>query len=279
MAATVHAQHETTYEIINSYGRGRVKEVEESYVEVHDVAIPVWIRNCAVPADQSAITPGQFESSGADLWVSVTELRRSDLTKVAQNTGLYDAILKQGHHYEWLCLGAIAKRHITCVMPWDGKALHSKASNKIVWSKSSPEKYVFDWMICQWRLDPTLYALGVFRDRKAQLEKAAAREKRRVAREKQKALKAKGKGRPNLVAVRYPELTVPKARRSLGRKSKEASTLKRKHALDKDGNDMSKLSSEKDRSNSEVWDLMITAQEQECHCNKRRHVRSGSAQL
>ena len=56
VAATVHAKYEMTYEITTSYGRGRTKEFTESYVEFHDVAIPVWVRDSCIPSDRSAIT-------------------------------------------------------------------------------------------------------------------------------------------------------------------------------------------------------------------------------
>jgi hypothetical protein len=256
VAASVHAQYETTYEIITLQGRGRPSIIQEAYVEVHDVIIPVWIRENAVPADRSAITPRQLKKSGADLWVSITELRGSNLRNVSGGSGHYEEILKKDHDYEWLCLGAIKKTHITCIMPWDGKDLYSNETCRIVWSKSSPEKYVFDWTVRQWRLNPKLFALAVFRDRKEELERDAARKKRL-------ALKAKAK----------------EAGKSPDQKPNSFPKNKRKHTLDEDGNDTIAKASKIIRTNAEVWDLMIAAQKETCHCNNERRTRAGSAQL
>lgn len=261
VAATVHAKYEMTYEITTSYGRGRTKEFTESYVEFHDVAIPVWVRDSCIPSDRSAITRDEFESSGADLWISVTELRRSDLRNVSQDLKFYEEILKKAHDYEWMCLGSIEKQYVTCVMPWDGKALHTEKRSRIVWSKSSPEKYVFDWSLRQWRLDPRLYALAVFRDRKARLVRLAARDKRKAERERRRVPKKAGKKVSKNVAA------------------PGSSKRKRKHAVDEDGYDLGGLFLKSDPTNIEVWNLMMAAQSDKCSCSKRRNTRSGSAQL
>lgn len=266
----MHAQYENTYQIITIFGRGRLSKVTEEYVEVHDVTLPAWIRDSARAAYGPVITSQQLKASGADLWVSIAELRCSDLRKLSKDTGLYAEILHKGHDYEWLCLGSIEKAHITCVMPWDGKTLHPSEGTRIVWSRSSPEQYVYNRELRQWRLDPKLYALAVFRDRKAELQ-------RREARRKRKELEAK-----------EPEATKSKSKASAKRKAKKSQQravdtrkLKRKHVLDEDGDDIAMAAKVQIiRTNAEVWDLMITAQRASCTCsNEPRCVRAGSAQL
>lgn len=228
------------------------------------VALPVWIRESAIPADRSPITPQKLRASGADLWVSITELRHSDLKKVAEDLGVYGEILKKGHDYEWLCLGAIDKSYITCVMPWDGKALHSTVNTNIVWSKSSPEQYVFDWKLCQWRLDPKMFALAIFRDRKEELAKVDARNKRKdLKTSKTKGSKLRTKKK---CTVSIPDVESPSKR-------------KRKHTVDDDGNDLDCKASKVPRTNADVWDMMIKAQKDDCQCKERRHTRAGSANL
>lgn len=254
MAATAHGRYTTTYDLTTHNGVGHPNG-KETYIEAHNVAIPVWVRDSAVPEDRSPITRSELEASGADLWVSITELRNSDFSKLSADTGLFEEILKKGHNYEWLCLGSIKKAHVTCVMPWDGKVLHSRQTTRIVWSRSSPQKYVFDWKQRQWRLDPKKYALAVFRDRKSELE-ASHRQRRRVfSKLKKRATKSTHKGVSN------------------------SSKIKRKPVLDENGIDIREPSSKILRTNADVWDLMIAAQKSDCHCKESRHTRAGSAHL
>jgi hypothetical protein len=254
VAATAHGRYTTTYDITTHNGVGRAN-FKETYIETHNVAIPVWIRDSAVPEDRSPITRSELEASGADLWVSITELRNSDFSKLSVNTGLFEEILRKGHNYEWLCLGSIKKTQVTCVMPWDGKVLHPEERTRIVWSRSSPQKYVFDWKQRQWRLDPKKYALAVFRDRKSELE-ASRRQRRRVLSKLKKQV-------------------TKSTRKGVLRSSK----TKRKLTLDENGIDVREPSSKILRTNADVWDLMITAQKSECHCKESRHTRAGSAHL
>ncbi|KAJ4377070.1 hypothetical protein N0V86_006511 [Didymella sp. IMI 355093] len=186
VAATVHARYKTTWLRITRRGKGRPIMKEEVHKTYLQVKIPVWVRQSIVPSDGSAITFKQLKASGAELWVSITELRASDLRLVSKKTDLFTGIMEKGHTYEWLCLGGILKEHVTCIMPFDGVATYREQGSNIIWSLNSPAHYIYDWTMKQWRLDSRLYALAVFLDWKATAARLKAREAKAALKAKQK---------------------------------------------------------------------------------------------
>lgn len=123
----------------------------------HNVDIPIWISSHAIPKDGSPITMKQLEQSNAEVWVSITELRASNLRGGAQIHGPRRMIMAKGHDYEWLSLGSIPESRIIKIMPFDGKTLHVGRGPSTVWSRESPEPWIYDWDLQSWRLDPTLF--------------------------------------------------------------------------------------------------------------------------
>jgi hypothetical protein len=144
VAATIHVKVQETITEYNGV------DIVKSTVTSRDVHIPVWIRNTGVPDDRSEITVEQLVSSGADLWLSITELRRSNL----------DISCTRGHEYEWLACGQISKGHVTGVMPFDGKTVHPTRPPYIVMSLRSMSDWIYDWNMEQWRIDRRLARLG-----------------------------------------------------------------------------------------------------------------------
>lgn len=116
-----------------------------------------------MPRDGSSIGLEQFKKAGAEIWLSITELRRSNLKDLPQSHDRRHMIMAKGHDYEWLALGTIPESRIVKVMPWDGEELHYLHGPNVVWSKSSPEPWIYDWDMESWRLDPDLFALAKHR--------------------------------------------------------------------------------------------------------------------
>ncbi|OAG17588.1 hypothetical protein CC77DRAFT_1033476 [Alternaria alternata] len=160
IAATVTAQMETTITVTTR----RRFHPDETYLasKVHNVSTPVWIRDTAVPLDHSAITWQQLKASGADMWLSITEIRASDMKLILPKIRWCDTICADGHDYEWLACGFIPKSRVTRVMPWDGTRLHRNPDVRIVRSIDSPDPWVFDWTTSMWRYDPRLYRTACF---------------------------------------------------------------------------------------------------------------------
>lgn len=158
------AKYRTTVTISAKSLLRRDVTIEKFTLPTRDVNIPIWIRETAVPKDGSSITPEQLTKSGADMWVSITEIRRSDLKKGSSQYDRIDSICAKGHDYEWLACGVIEKSLVTKVMPWDGKVLHENRKPTIIRSLSSTEPWVFNWDQQTWLLDPTLTALARYRD-------------------------------------------------------------------------------------------------------------------
>jgi len=159
IAATVHAQMSTT---VNVYTKLPLWTSWDQATKVHNVTIPVWIRSPAVPADRSSITWPQLQASGADMWLSITEIRSSDMKLILPMIRRWDTIAAKGHNYEWLACGFIPKSQITRIMPWDGVRLHRDLEVRIVRSIDSPDPWVFDWTTSMWRYDPRLYRTACF---------------------------------------------------------------------------------------------------------------------
>jgi hypothetical protein len=108
---------------------------------------PVWIRDTARPADGSSITIQQFYDSGADMWLSGLEMRKTG--KFEMNCGA-----AYTHDNDYLCCGAIPESVITNLMPFDGEKLHRKRGYELVISKDSIEKYVWNFDRWLWEHNP-----------------------------------------------------------------------------------------------------------------------------
>jgi hypothetical protein len=159
VAATVHGRMKTTV-IVKA--KSLLSYYKDSATKVRDVAIPVWIRDTARPSDWSSITEQDWIKSGADMWTSITEIRRSDLKKHTPKIRKYDTVASRGHDYEWLACGFIPKSCVEQIMPWDGKKLHTVQDTRIVRSIGSPDPWIFDYNIDMWRLDARLYRTACF---------------------------------------------------------------------------------------------------------------------
>jgi hypothetical protein len=177
VAATVSARCKTTVRIIK---KERFKpDVIESVEHFFDVDIPVWIRDPRAPKDRSNLTVEQFEKLGADMWISITELRTSNLSNGPKSRvkASRDYICAQGHDYEWLCCGPIAKSFIMNVMPFDGKELYKKQTTKIIRSLDSTEPWVWSWDEKRWVLDAALINIAEWRDMEAHQAREALKRK------------------------------------------------------------------------------------------------------
>ncbi|KAG9382477.1 hypothetical protein A1F94_006398 [Pyrenophora tritici-repentis] len=162
MAATVRAQMATTVKVTTVYPTTLlINDIHEA-TKIHNVTIPVWIRKNAFPQDRSAITSKQWESSGTDMWLSITEIRNSDMKLVLPKIRRWDTIAAKGHAYEWLACDFIPRSLITHVMPWDGFRLHLVPDARIVHSIDSPGPWVFDSKSRMWKYDPRLYRTACF---------------------------------------------------------------------------------------------------------------------
>lgn len=122
---------------------------------VRDVRIPVWIRKTARDPFGPVITPQDLAASGADMWLSIQEIRSSDLKELGPSRGINrDVICAKGHNYEWLCCGSIPKSSIMNVMPWDGKDYHiSDPGYPIRSFENSGQSWVFNWNKSMWLPD------------------------------------------------------------------------------------------------------------------------------
>jgi hypothetical protein len=122
--------------------QSQVPKLVSETVTTEDLQIPIWIRDSGVPENCSKMTVEQLENTTADIWMSITELRRSNL-QVSSS---------KGHDYEWLACGRIPTTRVTKVMPFDGKVLYSEKPNHIVTSRDTKEKWYFDWEEKMWKL-------------------------------------------------------------------------------------------------------------------------------
>lgn len=138
MAATVEA---TLRETVIWKWNGILGKEERSSTE-RSVQIPAWVHETARPHDGSSISVAQLSRSEADIRLSITELRLSNLKVPA----------RKGNHYEWLACGAIPRSRIVRVMPYDGQQVHKKEGPRAVKSLKSTESWIFDWKMGIWRL-------------------------------------------------------------------------------------------------------------------------------
>ena len=135
------------------FNSGKPKEAWK----VFKVTIPVWIRDIAMLPDGAAITHQEWAESGADMYVSITEIRESALRKISPSSGY---IASKGHDFEWLACGFIPKSHVVLHMPWGGRKLHTTKCLVPVRSIDSANPWVFDWNSSMWVLDHGLYKIS-----------------------------------------------------------------------------------------------------------------------
>ncbi|EUC46049.1 hypothetical protein COCMIDRAFT_4794 [Bipolaris oryzae ATCC 44560] len=151
--ATIRAECETTVKVFTkSLVLGESVKIKKYS---RHVDIPVWIHQKAMDRYYRTITPEQLKKSGADMWISITELRKSNL-KVAEPkfNKSRDVICAQGHDYEWLCCGGILESRVTGVWPWDGKQSHMIDPGYPVRSvEHSGQPWVWDWNKKMWLPD------------------------------------------------------------------------------------------------------------------------------
>jgi hypothetical protein len=131
-----------------------------------DVDIPVWIRDPRRPEDRTDLTVEALNELGADMWISITEIRESNLKDGPKSRVKYnrDCICSKGHTYEWLACGAIPESRVMRVMPYDGKTLYEEETTKIIRSLHSTEPWVWSWGKKMWVLDARLTAIAEWRD-------------------------------------------------------------------------------------------------------------------
>ncbi|KAF1936910.1 hypothetical protein EJ02DRAFT_69742 [Clathrospora elynae] len=62
-----------------------------------------WIQEQAKEQCDSTITPEELTKSGADMWVSITEKRKSNIKELGPMRGFKRYIIcAKGHDYQWL---------------------------------------------------------------------------------------------------------------------------------------------------------------------------------
>jgi hypothetical protein len=167
VAATVRARCKTTVNIVTK--RKFHADSVESSDYFFDVDIPVWIRDPRRPADRADLTVEELTELGTDMWISITEIRNSNLKNGPKSRVKYsrDCICSKGHSYEWLACGVIPKSCIVRVMPYDGKVLYRSRTTRIIRSLDSTEPWVWSWEKKMWVLDSALTAIAEWRDMEA----------------------------------------------------------------------------------------------------------------
>ena len=142
--ATIRGLLQTTQ---NTYmNKDELIPIKPATITYREVRIPVWIRSTAVPRDGSKITAEQWKNSGADMWVSVSELSQSKLNVQASSQ----------HDTEWLCCGPVLMKHVIQVMPYDGDSEHpDDGTHPVVRSKRNLG-WIWDWNLQRWIQDASL---------------------------------------------------------------------------------------------------------------------------
>lgn len=180
VAATVSARCVTTVTIITKLnGRKDLPNMEESKRFEFDVDIPIWVRDPRKLEDRKDLTLKEFERLGADIWISIKELRKSNLDNGPKSRLAYqrNCICAKGHDYEWLTSTSIPISRIVRVMPFDGKVLYEHPTTTIIRSRKSTEPWVWNWAQLRWVLDAGLTAIAEWRDLEAhQARKRSARD-------------------------------------------------------------------------------------------------------
>jgi hypothetical protein len=138
--------------------RGQMRTSQQKYLNntavivnhsttVRSVRIPIWVRPSARPADGSPISLQDLHDSGADMWVSGSEMSMSGPYNM--RWGASDK-----HDDEWLCCGPVPRSCITNVIPYDGETWHHEKSYEMVISQQSLEIFIFNFDKWQWEHNP-----------------------------------------------------------------------------------------------------------------------------
>ncbi|KAF3041889.1 hypothetical protein E8E12_005039 [Didymella heteroderae] len=173
IAATIHATCVSVWEIL----------VKDKYIgwDLHysvtrrNVQIPIWVHKSVRPADGSSITPDQLMDSCPDLFVSIQELRQSNLVDGPQTHSRRRTIRAHGHNYEWLALGRIRESRILKVIPFDGKIFHMTKPTSVVRSEAATEDWIFDFDLETWRLESEMNKAGALRRKRADADDGHAK--------------------------------------------------------------------------------------------------------
>ncbi|KAI4654935.1 uncharacterized protein J4E78_007114 [Alternaria triticimaculans] len=147
---TVHAQVESKICIYTKeVGHAEVKKWKKVW---RDVDIPAWVHKKAREKYGNTIDPEQLTESGADMWVSITEIRLSNLKNSGPSGSIKrDSICAKGHDYEWLSCGSISDDRILNVWPWDGRKLHTRDPGRPIRSvANSGQPWVWDMPKTMW---------------------------------------------------------------------------------------------------------------------------------
>ncbi|KAF1949417.1 hypothetical protein CC80DRAFT_540257 [Byssothecium circinans] len=146
--ATVRETLVTTFEKAED-GSHKDPQVD---ITSREVIIPAWISSNVLPAGRTRpLSLHRLIKNGAELFLSITELRRCNLNVPAH----------KGHDYEWLACGVIPESRVRRVMPFDGVNLHEHPGPRPVVSLWSQLPWVFNWELQMWRLDPKLWDRAV----------------------------------------------------------------------------------------------------------------------
>ena len=153
MPGTVRAKCESKVSIHPECGPLSSHVIAFKFV-TFDVAIPVWIRETAREQFGSTLTSEQLEKSGADIWLSITEIRGSNLKEGPSRSGNRNIICAKGHNYEWLACGKIPDALVEGVYPWNGKKVHFEdPGHPILSVENSGQPWVWDWGKKMWLPD------------------------------------------------------------------------------------------------------------------------------
>jgi hypothetical protein len=176
--ATVSAKCKTTVKIITK--NRFLPHTLESRDYVFDVDIPVWIRDPRRPDHRIDLTVDELTALGAEMWISVFELRDSNLKNGPKSRvkASRDYICAKGHDYEWLACGPIVKSRIIRVMPFDGKVLYKRPTTQIIRSLDSSEPWVWSSDKKKWVLDAALTSIAEWRDDEAHKAREARKRSR-----------------------------------------------------------------------------------------------------
>ena len=130
-------------------GHAEVKKWKKVW---RDVDIPAWVHKKAREKYGNTIDPEQLTESGADMWVSITEIRLSNLKNSGPSGSIKrDSICAKGHDYEWLSCGSISDDRIMNVWPWDGRKLHTRDPGRPIRSvANSGQPWVWDMAKTMW---------------------------------------------------------------------------------------------------------------------------------
>ncbi|KAJ8109762.1 hypothetical protein OPT61_g7220 [Boeremia exigua] len=149
--ATVHGTCRTHWEI-PTRDKYFAKTLHYSVTTRH-IDMPVWVHRSARPADGSSVTLEQFKRSGAELFVSIKELRMSNVVRGPNNHSRRRTITADGHNYEWLALGRIPESRIEKVIPFDGTTFHDVKPSGTVRSEDATDDWIYDFDMETWRLE------------------------------------------------------------------------------------------------------------------------------